>query len=128
MVPKPHKFTRRDRLQGSILQERSPLTCQPLHKFHWGLLNFNPSTMNCGRRGYQKQHSMKLNICNLLAVNDNNQAAEQPPIAVDYLLFVNPNSVLPGLSPAVPFYNVRQSITPAQSSSKDTVQPSSLSA
>ncbi|KAM3170958.1 hypothetical protein ACTXT7_017571 [Hymenolepis weldensis] len=56
-VPKLYNFTRKSRLRGSILQKRSPSTCQPLHNPHRRLINFKPPTINCSTQCYQKQHS-----------------------------------------------------------------------
>ncbi|KAM3182018.1 hypothetical protein ACTXT7_013234 [Hymenolepis weldensis] len=56
----------------SILQKRSPSTCQPLHNLHRRLLNFKPSTRNCSPQSYQKQHS-RANI--ILAVNNKSKSS-----------------------------------------------------
>ncbi|KAM3180118.1 hypothetical protein ACTXT7_016928 [Hymenolepis weldensis] len=56
-----------------------------------------------------------------------NQTAGPSPTIVDYLLLENPNSVFPNPNPAGFSDNVHPSDTSAQSSSKDTVPPSTLS-
>ncbi|VUZ49857.1 unnamed protein product, partial [Hymenolepis diminuta] len=106
LVLKSHNFTRESRLRGSILQKRSPSTCQPLHNLCPRLLNLKSSTINYSTQSYQK-----------------NQAAEPPPTTDNYLPLANPNSILPKPSPVVPPDNANPSNTHVRSSSKDTVQP-----